>query len=54
MVRGQDEVLTTDLGEYEKVDGIFFPFESGRTHLDKVELNRPIDSKLFAFPGGAR
>jgi hypothetical protein len=54
MVRGQDEVSTTDLGEYEKVDGIYFPFESGRTHLDKVELNRPIDSKMFAFPGGAR
>jgi hypothetical protein len=54
MVRGQEEVVSTDLGEYEKVDGIYFPFESGRTHLDKVELNQPIDSKMFAFPGGAR
>ena len=54
MVRGQDEVATTDLGEYEKVDGIYFPFESGRTHLDKVELNQTIDPKIFAFPGGGR
>ena len=54
MVRGQEEVSSTDLGEYEKVDGIWFPFESGRTHLEKVELNQPIDPKIFAFPGGAR
>lgn len=54
MVRGQEEVVTTDLGEYEQVDGIYFPFESGRTHLEKVELNQPIEPKLFAFPGGAR
>jgi outer membrane lipoprotein-sorting protein len=54
MVRGQEEVSSTDLGEYEKVDGIWFPFESGRTHLEKVELNQPIDPKMFAFPGGAR
>ena len=54
MVRGQEEVSTTDLGEYEKVDGMYFPFESGRTHLEKVELNQPIDPKMFAFPGGAR
>jgi outer membrane lipoprotein-sorting protein len=54
MVRGQEEVSTTDLGEYEKVDGIYFPFESGRSHLDKVELNPTLDPKLFAFPGGAR
>ena len=54
MVRGQEEVSTTDLGEYEKVDGIYFPFESGRSHVEKLELNQPIDLKMFAFPGGAR
>ncbi len=54
MVRGQEEVSTTDLGEYEKVDGIYFPFESGRSHVEKVELNQPIDQKMFAFPGGTR
>ena len=54
MVRGQEEVSTTDLGAYERVDGIYFPFESGRTELEKVELNQPIDRKMFAFPGGTR
>jgi hypothetical protein len=54
MVRGQEEVSSTDLGEYEKVDGIYFPFESGRTQMEKVELNQPIDRKIFAFPGGGR
>jgi hypothetical protein len=54
MVRGQEEVSTTDLGEYEKVDGIYFPFESGRNHTEKVELNQTIDRKMFAFPGEAR
>ena len=54
MVRGQEEVSTTDLGEYEKVDGMYFPFESGASHLEKVELNQPIDPKMFAFPGGVR
>ncbi len=54
IVRGQEEVQTTDLGEYEKVDGIYFPFESGNRHLDKVELNPQIDPKMFAFPGGAK
>ena len=54
MVRGQDQVDTVDLGEYEKVDGIYFPFESGQSHLDSVELNKPIDPKIFGFPGGSR
>jgi outer membrane lipoprotein-sorting protein len=54
IVRGQEEVSTTDLGEYEKVDGIYFPFESGRTQLEKVELNQSVDRKIFAFPGSTR
>jgi outer membrane lipoprotein-sorting protein len=54
MVRGQEEVSTTDLGEYEKVDGIYFPFETGRTQLEKVELNPTIDRTMFAFPGSSR
>ncbi len=54
MVRGQEKVSTTDLGEYERVDGVYFPFESGRSQVEKVELNLPIDRSLFAFPGGAR
>lgn len=54
MVRGQEEVTTVDLGEYEKVDGLYFPFEIGRNHLEKVELNVPLDASRFGFPGGAR
>lgn len=54
MVRGQEELQTIDVGEYEKVDGIYFPFESGATHLDTVELNQPVDPKVFAFPGSAK
>lgn len=54
MIRGQEQVSTTDLGEYERVDGVYFPFESGQAHIDKVELNQPIDKTMFAFPGGAR
>ena len=54
MVRGQDEVQTVDLGEYEKVDGLYFPFEIGRTHYEKMELNVPVDGARFGFPGDAR
>jgi len=53
MVRGQEDVTTTDLGEYEKVDGLYFPFEVGRNHLDKVELNVTVDPAIFAFPAPA-
>jgi hypothetical protein len=49
MVRGQEQVQTTDLGEYEQVDGVYFPFEVGRNQIDKVELNLPVDQS-FAFP----
>jgi len=54
MVRGQEDVSTTDLGEYEKVDGLYFPFEIGRNQLDTVELNVTVDPKLFAFPAPAQ
>src|SRR5262245_18510499 len=55
MVRGQEESSTTELGAYEKVDGLYFPFEINRTQLDKIELNVPIDAGQFTVPkGGAR
>ena len=50
LVRGQEQVQATDLGEYEKVDGVYIPFEQGRNHLDSAELNKPIDVAMFAFP----
>jgi hypothetical protein len=53
MVRGQEEKTTVDLGEYEEVDGVYFPFEIGRNHLEKVELGTPVDVSRFAFPGAS-
>ena len=50
IVRGQEQVQTTDLGEYEKVDGVYFPFEQGQVHVESAELNKPIDTAMFAFP----
>jgi hypothetical protein len=50
MIRGQEQVQTTDLGEYEKVDGVYFPFEQGNNHIESAELNKPIDTAMFAFP----
>jgi hypothetical protein len=49
-VRGQEQVQTTDLGEYEKVDGVYFAFELGQIHLEKAETNKPIDPSMFSFP----
>jgi len=49
-VRGQEQVQTTDVGEYEKVDGVYFPFQQGQYHIDSAELNKPIDTAMFAFP----
>jgi len=54
MVRGQEQVSAVDFGEYQKVDGIYFPFEIGRNHIEKVELNIPIDAQRFAFPDAGR
>ena len=51
MVRGQEQVQTTDLGEYEQVDGVYFPFEVGRNQIDRVELNVAVGDKSFSFPG---
>lgn len=50
MIRGQEQVQTTDLGEYEKVNGVYFPFEQGQIHIEKAEANGKIDPQLFAFP----
>jgi hypothetical protein len=50
MVRGQEQVQTTDVGEYEKVDGVYFPFEQGQNHIESAQLNTPMDAPQFAFP----
>jgi hypothetical protein len=50
----------TDIGDYEKINGVYFPFsieggEKGSTDkqkiiFDKAEANTPIDDNLFKFP----
>ena len=53
-IRGQEQVQTTDLGEYEKVDGVYFPFEQGQNHIESAELNKPVDAAMFPFPTAKR
>jgi hypothetical protein len=53
----------TDLGDYEKINGVFFPFSieggpKGSTDkqkiiLEKAEANTPIDETIFKFPATA-
>jgi hypothetical protein len=50
----------TDLGDYEKINGVFFPFslEGGpkgttdkqKVVVEKAEANTPIDESIFKFP----
>ena len=54
IVRGQEQVQTTNLGEYEKVDGVYFPFEQGQNHIESAEVNKPIDAAMFSFPTAKR
>ncbi|NOT87302.1 MAG: hypothetical protein HOP03_03870 [Lysobacter sp.] len=49
-IRGQEQVNTTDLGEYALVNGVYFPFEQGQNHIESIEVNTPIDASIFAFP----
>ena len=58
---GAYEEVETDLGDYEKVGGVFVPtsIEFGgkgapdkqRIIIDKVEANVPVDDTIFQFPG---
>lgn len=62
MVRGTQEVTQTDFGDYEQVDGVYFPFAittgpKGGTpdqmlqiSLDKAQANVPVEDSVFAFP----
>jgi len=60
MEQGARVEVETDLGDYEKVNGIYFPFsiESGskgstdkqKTIIEKAEANVPVDESIFAFP----
>ena len=50
MIRGQERVSHNDMGEYAKVDGIYFPFEVGHIQIESIELNKPVDAGKFSFP----
>lgn len=62
-VRGTLSERTTDYGDYEEVNGVYFPFattseskggDGGKqqTTIDHAEANTPIEDSLFAFPAG--
>lgn len=60
---GAQEEVESDLGDYEKIGGVFVPFslESGRKGdpdkqkiiIDKGEANVPVDEAIFHFPATA-
>jgi hypothetical protein len=60
LVRGAETLTDTDFGDYEKVNGVYFPFEvaSGpkgstdqqRITYDTVIANAPVDDAIFARP----
>jgi len=55
-IRGQDDVSTVDVGEYEKVNGVYFPFSTegnGTQIIEKAEANVNVDETVFAFPSAA-
>ncbi len=57
---GAQEEVETDVGDYEKIGGVFIPFsiEEGRkgdpdkqkTVIEKAEANVPVDDAIFHFP----
>ena len=59
-VQGAQVETETDLGEYEKVEGVFIPFsiEGGmkgssdkqKLIIDKADINVPVDAAAFHFP----
>lgn len=61
-VRGTEQESETDLGDYEKINGVYFPMaidsgakgsssdEKGKVEVTKVEVNTELDPAQFAFP----
>ena len=59
-IRGAEQEVETDLGNYEQVGGVYFPFsiEAGekgqpkgqKITIDKIEINVDIDDAIFHFP----
>jgi hypothetical protein len=60
MIRGAIQYTEVYLGDYEQVNGIYFPFafESGekgnpnrtKSTVEKIEINVPLEDKRFALP----
>ncbi len=63
MEQGAQVEVETDLGDYEKVNGVYFPFSieagnKGSTDKQKIivekgEANIPVDDSIFEFPAKA-
>ncbi len=63
LLRGAETLTQTDYGDYEKVNGVYFPFEvaSGpkgstvqqRVTFDKIVANAPVDPAAFERPKAA-
>jgi hypothetical protein len=62
-LRGAEETTETELGDYEKVAGVYFPMsveswsqgqdnQRQRTIVATGEANQPVDPSFFAEPGG--
>ncbi|MDE2148760.1 MAG: hypothetical protein KGJ55_02760 [Gammaproteobacteria bacterium] len=66
LVHGAPQETVSDLGDYEKIDGVYFPFEivSGpkgaaedakqKIEYDQAEANVRLDDALFHFPAAAQ
>jgi len=59
-VRGTQVESTTDYGDYEEINGVYFPFSlateskadgnRSQTTIEHAEANAPLEDSLFAFP----
>lgn len=59
-VRGAESESISDYGDYEQVNGVYFPFSIAshskdgggdvQITIEKAQANEPIDAALFAFP----
>ncbi len=59
-IRGTEEITETDMGGYQQVAGVWFPFaiESGqkgqgrrsRITIERAEVNVPVDDQMFRLP----
>jgi hypothetical protein len=57
-MRGSEIFSRTDLGDYEKVNGVMMPFyietEGQKITLEKIEANSKVEAGQFAFPVAAK